>query len=202
MAPRPAATVIVVRDGPAPGEPLEFLLLRRAAASRFAPGFVVFPGGTVDPEDRSLAGRWFGRSDPEAASAACAIRELIEEAGLALVGTSLRPAGDGEPGSPSAGALILLSRWVAPEFLPIRFDARFYAVAAPRGLDPVPDGVEIDRAWWSPASTALEAGRSGTGPLMWPTLRMLEALAGCRTVEEVLALRVEQVEPPLPRAAP
>ena len=50
MEPRPAATVVVVRPA-GPVNELEFLVLRRAGASRFAPGFVVFPGGVVEPED-------------------------------------------------------------------------------------------------------------------------------------------------------
>jgi hypothetical protein len=32
--------------------------------------------------------------------------------------------------------------------------------------------------------------------LMWPTYRTLEVLAGCRTIADVLSLRVEQEPPP------
>jgi 8-oxo-dGTP pyrophosphatase MutT (NUDIX family) len=47
---RPAATLILVRDGPA--QP-EILLLKRNAQARFMPNAHVFPGGAVDPEDGS-----------------------------------------------------------------------------------------------------------------------------------------------------
>jgi hypothetical protein len=42
----------------------------------------------------------------------------------------------------------------------------------------------------------LAAQRAGNAPLMWPTLKMLEALASCHAVADALALRVEQVVPP------
>ena len=60
--PIPAASVIVLRDGP-----LEVLLLRRNDNSSFVPGAWVFPGGAID-----------GGETPEEAAA----RETFEEAGL------------------------------------------------------------------------------------------------------------------------
>src|SRR4051794_39761278 len=45
--PVPAATVVVVRDGP---HGIETLMLHRAAAGAFG-GMWVFPGGKVDPGD-------------------------------------------------------------------------------------------------------------------------------------------------------
>ncbi|HET9442314.1 MAG TPA: hypothetical protein VFO65_03255, partial [Acidimicrobiales bacterium] len=63
MSPEPveAATVILVRDPPAPSPPsaaprgIEVLLLRRHAGARFAAGAHVFPGGAVDDDDRGAA---------------------------------------------------------------------------------------------------------------------------------------------------
>src|SRR6184192_2756413 len=78
--PRRAATVVVVRS--VDGGGVEVLVLRRSRSSRFAPGFVVFPGGAVDDGDRELARRWFG--SPTELDRACAVRELREEAGLVL----------------------------------------------------------------------------------------------------------------------
>lgn len=51
--PRPAATVVLTRDGG--GGRLEVLLLRRNRASGFVPGAWVFPGGRVDPADSDPA---------------------------------------------------------------------------------------------------------------------------------------------------
>lgn len=164
MEPRPAATVIVARKG------VEVLVERRTASSRFAPGFVVFPGGAVGEED-------LASEDP---ARACAVRELREETGLVL----------------SAESLVEIARWVAPEFLEVRFDARFFVAAAPADAVPVPDGVEIAEAWWARPADVLDASIAGDAPLMWPTLAMLHALEACSSVEDVLALRVPQIHPP------
>ncbi len=92
--PRPAATVVLLRDserGP------EALLLRRPRRSRFAPDAWVFPGGVVDAEDRApelvelLGGpkpaEWARRlelHDPATAFGyvVAALREAFEEVGV------------------------------------------------------------------------------------------------------------------------
>lgn len=194
--PRPAATVIAARPGP---QGLEVLVLRRGSESRFLPGYVVFPGGAVDASDRELARRWFGTEDE--ASRACAVRELIEEAGLALTAEGLVDAGHEDEdvaavsaAPPPADALREISHWIAPEDVPVRFDARFYAVAAPMGLDPKPDGAEADQAWWARPSDVLNDFASGRCELYWPTMKTMEALATCASVDDVLTLHVPQVE--------
>src|SRR6202140_3145155 len=48
LSPRPAATVITVRDGP---NGYEILMLRRNLNSDFVGGAYVFPGGRVDEAD-------------------------------------------------------------------------------------------------------------------------------------------------------
>jgi 8-oxo-dGTP pyrophosphatase MutT (NUDIX family) len=195
--PRPAATVIVAREAPSG---IEVLMVRRSSISRFAPGVVVFPGGVVDDQDAELARAWFGSADH--APAACALRELAEETGLVLTRSGLMGAPGTMPGAPGLPAPALdqireIARWVAPEFLPVRFDARFFALSSDRDLDPTPDGVETDRAWWTKPAEVLASREAGATPLLWPTLKMLEALAACRTVGEVFALHVEQVAPPV-----
>jgi len=176
-------------------------MLRRAAASRFGAGYAVFPGGSVEAGDSSLAARWFG-SEEEAARA-CAVRELAEEAAIVLTGGGLRslePAEDPVPAvsadPPAAADLPEIARWIAPAFLDVRFDARFFAVAAPADLPARPDELEIDRAWWAAPSEIL-AGHALWESLMWPTYVTLGALDRCSSVEEVLALRMDQVAPPV-----
>jgi len=185
-----------------PSEPaLEFLVIRRSAQSRFAPGFVVFPGGVVEEGDRELAERWFGEASD--APRACALRELSEEAGLVLTKVGLVEAPGRLPGEagllpPDPAQIPEIARWIAPDFLPVRFDAHFFAVAVAGEALPAPDGVEADRAWWSTAEDVLAATRAGEAPLMWPTLRMLQVLAECRSISDVLELDVEQMAPPSP----
>ena len=180
MEPRPAATVILVREA---STGVEVLVLTRAQDSSFLPGFVVFPGGAVDASDAALAERLFG--DRAEQARACALRELDEEAGIRL----RVPAED----------LVEVARWVAPDFLDTRFDARFFAVRAPDGLSATPDGVEVSEARWASPGELVEEADRGAIQLMWPTLVTMRALAECRTVEEVMSLRVEQI--PNPQAA-
>jgi 8-oxo-dGTP pyrophosphatase MutT (NUDIX family) len=190
---------VVVRAVGGAGD-LEFLLLRRAGNSRFAPGFVVFPGGVLESKDPVLARGWFG--DSGQASRACAIRELAEETGLVMTSEGLLEGPGHLPGEagfppPDPESVPEIARWVAPEFLPVRFDARFYALAARDDVRPTPDGIEIETAWWGRADEALAGLQTGDVQLMWPTFRTLEVLAGCRTIEDVLQLRVEAAPPPL-----
>ncbi len=76
---RKAASVVAVREG---ADAPEVLVVRRSEASRFLPGYVVFPGGAVDADDAQLAQDWFGT--PDEAARAGAVRELAEEVGLVL----------------------------------------------------------------------------------------------------------------------
>ncbi len=91
---RDAATVLILRDGT---EGLEVFMLRRNLNSDFVGGAYVFPGGAVDPADRSadLEPLCEGRSDAEASRRlgidsgglafwVAAIRESFEEAGVLL----------------------------------------------------------------------------------------------------------------------
>lgn len=194
--PRPAATVIAARPGT---EGVEVLVLRRGTKSRFLPGFVVFPGGAVDETDRELARRWFG--DEEEVSRACAVRELMEEAGLALTADGLTDSASDDDlvaavssAPPRAEALHQISHWIAPEEVPVRFDARYFAVAAPAGLTPRPDGHEAEEVWWARPADVLADFEAGRCELYWPTLKTMEALALCETVEELLALELPQVD--------
>ncbi|MGB8195585.1 MAG: hypothetical protein WCF25_01075 [Acidimicrobiales bacterium] len=102
LLPRPAATVLTVRDGT---NGYEILMLRRNLNSDFVGGAYVFPGGRVDESDAGpvAEGLSFGLNDGEASRRlaldsgglayyiAC-LRELFEEAGLLVVCTR-----DGEP---------------------------------------------------------------------------------------------------------
>ena len=187
--PRPAATVIAARDG---GDGIEVLVLQRSSASRFLPGYVVFPGGAVDASDADLARLWFG--DAGEASRACAIRELAEETGLALTSNGLRADADGavDEAPPAPDALRQISHWIAPEDVPVRFDASFFAVSVSNGVQPIADGAEAEHAWWADPRALLREYEAGTTSLYWPTFKMMEALACCSTVEEVLALDVLQ----------
>ncbi|WP_170064691.1 MBL fold metallo-hydrolase [Caldimonas caldifontis] len=91
--PRPAATLVVVRDAITGPEGLEVLLLRRAERGDHNSGAWVFPGGLVDAGDREAAMCSSGLSDTQANARlgvtegardyfVCAVRECFEECGL------------------------------------------------------------------------------------------------------------------------
>lgn len=92
IMPRPAATVLLLRDAP---EGLEVFMVVRHHQIDFASGALVFPGGSVDPGDyraAELAGVCAGPAEPDLAACAlrvAAIREVFEECGVLLA----RPRG-------------------------------------------------------------------------------------------------------------
>ncbi|MFM8999686.1 MAG: NUDIX hydrolase [Actinomycetota bacterium] len=191
--PRPAATVVVAREGD-PGP--EVLVLRRGAGQRFLPGFVAFPGGAIDPGDAAAARRWFGSEAEADVARACAVRELAEELGIAMTAHGLvaadAPLDAVESAPPRADDLVEVSRWVAPEPVAVRYDARFFAVRAGHGLDPRPDGVEAASAWWVTPAALL----ADEPALYHPTWSVLSAIAGCGDVGAILGSRIAQVEIP------
>ena len=101
VVPKPAATVLLVRD--APDGHLEIFLQRRVAGMAFAGGMTVFPGGGVSSSDVPDLARWRGPDpdewgrrlgcEPELAGSIvqAAIRETFEECGVLLAGPSDRP---------------------------------------------------------------------------------------------------------------
>jgi 8-oxo-dGTP pyrophosphatase MutT (NUDIX family) len=149
---------------------LEVLLVRRNPAARFMGGFWVFPGGAVDSGEDHRT---------------AAVRELAEEAGV----------GNLEP-----EALVAYSRWITPERIEIRFDTRFFVARAPAGARPRADGTEcVDLRWTTPRA-ALDAYAGEQLPLVFPTLRHLEELAACATVDDLLAhARGREIVAVLPR---
>lgn len=143
---RDAATVIVLRDAPtAPS----VLMGQRGAKAAFMPGKFVFPGGAVDHNDTVApitpltdleADRLSHDStQPPAALAAAAIRELWEETGQILGYPGHWPdppqgwRGFAATGHvPHAQALQFFFRAVTPAGSPRRFDARFFLADAAR----------------------------------------------------------------------
>jgi 8-oxo-dGTP pyrophosphatase MutT (NUDIX family) len=174
--PRPAASVVLLRRGGRHGDrALEVLLLKRTGEAKFMPGVWVFPGGSVDEGD----------GGDEARFKVCAVRELEEEAGIALAPEE---------------ELVLFSRWITPEVVSRRFDAWFFLALAPAHSPPRPDGVETtDAAWFEPAK-ALAAQEAGEIVLAFPTIKQLEALLPFGTSEEAIdAHRGTRIEPILPK---
>jgi 8-oxo-dGTP pyrophosphatase MutT (NUDIX family) len=166
--PRQAASIIVLRDSPAGPE---VLLVQRNPEQRFMGGAWVFPGGAVHAED--------------AGHAEAAVRELREEAGIAL---------------PPEAEVVPWSRWITPEEVKVRFDTWFFVTAAPEGARASVDGSECVEARWLRPAAALEAHGRDELMLVFPTIKHLEALALAESVDDALdKARTREVVPVQPR---
>jgi 8-oxo-dGTP pyrophosphatase MutT (NUDIX family) len=186
ITPVPSASVILLR-----GDPYEVLLLRRSQRSSFVPGAWVFPGGALDDHDQALAA--MGRSDDRDLEALriCALRELLEEAGIwagdpstdfaairrRLLTGDARLDEVGAEIAAAASRLVWTARWITPVGIPKRFDTWFFLLAVPPETEGEIDGREaIDSAWLAPGE-ALERHRQGGMPMVLPTIRTLENIA-------------------------
>lgn len=174
--PRPAASVIVLRDV---SDGIEILFVRRAEELKFMGGAWVFPGGSLHEQD--------GDIEDDTTWRIAGTRETWEEARIKLE----------EPAN-----LVPFSRWITPELAPIRFDTRFYLAIAPAGAEPAPDRREVDRAeWWTPQK-AIDLFVSGEAELHFPTIKQVEQLADFRSAAAALdAHEGREISPILPRVA-
>ena len=179
-------------------------------------GAHVFPGGTVDDEDRStVAAATVLDDDGELRPwRAAALRELVEETGIWLV----RP-GDRVPATRSSGpdvyralaalgsrldgtALAFFSHWVTPAGLVRRFDTRFFLAAIGPAASGSADGTEVTSSLWIRPEEALARSDAGAWDVPFPTRQHLEMLAGFgRPVEATAWARslqsIPRIEPRL-----
>jgi 8-oxo-dGTP pyrophosphatase MutT (NUDIX family) len=165
--PRQAASLILLRDS---AEGPEVLLVKRNPEQRFMGGVWVFPGGAVHAEDSDHAG--------------AAVRELEEEAGVAV----------------PASAAVPFSRWITPAEVKVRFDTWFFAARAPDGARVTPDGGECVDARWLRPSDALAACARDELLLVFPTIKHLEELRRFGSVADALdAAHGRTTQPVQPR---
>jgi 8-oxo-dGTP pyrophosphatase MutT (NUDIX family) len=214
---RPAATVVLLRDGVAG---VEAYLQRRHTSLAFAGGMHAFPGGRVDAADGAAIPTWWGpppaawgeRFGTDAGSAAAHVvgvtRELFEETGVLLAA----PREDGatwpseaDRVAVAAGHLPLAdllhrhrlaldcrdlrgwSVWVTPRFETRRFEAWFFVVRLPAGQAPRVASGESHDGCWVAPSQAALDAQARRLAMLPPTWWTLRELAGAATVEEVLA---------------
>jgi 8-oxo-dGTP pyrophosphatase MutT (NUDIX family) len=225
--PKPAATVVLLRDG-AGG--MEVLLLKRHRSSGFVPGAYVFPGGRTDEADaqqelEQFAINFTPRGVPHYFWFA-AVREVFEETGVLLArdrhdewvrdnsdatveqlrlslmddNASLADVLRGCGGRIDFSAMVYFAHWITPVAEPRRYDTRFFAAALPDGRVVRADPREMTDALWLTPKHALARFKEGTLPMVFPTVRTLEQLAEFTSVAQALDfLRTRDVEPVMPR---
>jgi 8-oxo-dGTP pyrophosphatase MutT (NUDIX family) len=199
--PIPAATLVIFRDPPTSGPP-ELLMVERAKAMVFAGGAMVFPGGRIDPEDHALAAP---HPDlPDAPARIAAIRETVEEAGLAIGLTPFpkpatladlrRKLHDGVPFgraldqaelSLDLAQLTPFARWLPAHRHMRIFDTLFFLARAPEGEATV-DETENVRLTWTTAQGLLDQADAGRATIIYPTRRNLERLARFDSFDEAV----------------
>lgn len=188
VTPRPAASVVLWREGAAGRE---LFWVRRGAPLRFAAGFHAFPGGKVDGEDAHVPVR--GLTGQPAAAVAAAARELFEEAGVlvcegaaalsrevrdearrALLGGDLdfRDFLSRHGREIDSADFIPAGRWVTPAISPVRFDAQTFLVRFPAGERAEVWPGELSGGEWIATGEALARWTSGQvllhPPQLWP----------------------------------
>lgn len=196
----PAATIIIFRNAPEGGAP-EVLMTVRSRNMTFAGGMAVFPGGRVDPADFALAGtiaEQHGLAADEAAHQIAAVRETLEETGLALglsgnisaetaaaaramlaENGALAPVLDAFGWRLDLAQITPFARWFPKnENIPRVYDTRFYLADLGTGaVDVSIDASENTHLFWTSAQGALDAAERGYIKLIFPTRRNLERLA-------------------------
>ena len=203
--PRPAATVLLLRDTPAG---IEVLMTRRSPQASFAPGAYVFPGGGIDAADaqaHDLADRRAGQDDLRLTQAIAAIRESFEELGV-LIATRA----DGSPATAAdvealdrhapfaaqcrarglrlaADRVFVLAHWITDRDLPRRFDVPFLVARMPAGQSPVADEAEQFEPVWVRPADALARHEAGQFFMIFPTIRTLQRLEKFADVDAMLA---------------
>ena len=226
---RPAATVVLTRDGEDGLEVLLMHRHRRSGfvpgAWVFPGGRVDAADG-----DPALLDRCRGvEPDPAPSFWMAALREAFEETGV-LLARRPGDEGDWVPDASSEPELEQLRRslmddqatlldivtrldarldarpmvhaahWVTPVVEPRRYDTHFFVAAVPEGRDARPDPREMVDATWLAPAVALERFEAGALPMVFPTVKTLESLAGHPSTDAVLAaFRERTVERILPR---
>ena len=163
-------------------------MVERAKEMAFAGGALVFPGGRIDEDDRTLAADF---SLEDSAARIAAIRETLEEtavpAGLSpvpvpelcrelqqalLEGAHFSNLLTEHGLRLDLGALTPFARWL-PKFHAVRrFDTLFFVAPAPQLAPEIHvAGGECARAFWITATEALERGRDACADKLSPLHR-------------------------------
>jgi glyoxylase-like metal-dependent hydrolase (beta-lactamase superfamily II)/8-oxo-dGTP pyrophosphatase MutT (NUDIX family) len=213
VATRPAATVLLLRDGP---NGVEVLMTRRSMTASFAPGAYVFPGGGVDAADalsHAQASRRATQSDLHLTQAIAAIRESFEELGVLLArradGSACNNADIAaldrkKPFVAQCAALglklaasevFVFAHWITDRDLSRRFDVPFLIAKMPDGQTPVADESEQFEPVWVRPADALARHEQGGFFIIFPTIRTLERLREFSSVDAVLTACAATDEP-------
>lgn len=214
VAPVPAATILIVRDG---ASSLEVFMVKRHHQIDFVAGALVFPGGKVSKGDfdAGLLDVTDGVADWSTdmrAMGAAAIREAFEESGILFAREpgrqelisaeradalshyrqrleknelTLHDMLKAENLRLACDRLMRFAHWITPEMMPKRFDTQFFLAAAPQGHTGKHDGHEsVDSIWISPDEAISDRKKWN---VIFPTKLNLMKLAKSSNVADAIA---------------
>ncbi|MBT8149304.1 MAG: NUDIX hydrolase [Gammaproteobacteria bacterium] len=183
----PSATVVLVRDaagdrkaagdnnivgdnkvngsGAGAAAGVEALLVQRHRDVSVAGGSWVFPGGKVEQGELSQ------HANIEQAEKCAAVRECLEEAGIALEVEQLQK----------------FAHWITPTEMPRRFSTGFYIVAIDRNVTVQIDRSEIVEYRWLTPQHAIAQQACGELSLLPPTFVSLHELASMESAAAAVA---------------
>lgn len=209
---RLASTVLLMRESVTG---VEVFMQRRVSSMKFAPSMWVFPGGGVDPRDEVPGLPWAGPSPadwgrrfgvPDATAQAiviAAVREIFEECGVLLAGTSaddvvLDVTADDWQADRAAvlerrlpfavllerrglvlrsDLLALQDHWITPEMEPRRYDTWFFSARLPERQVADDRTTEADTAVWRRPSDVIAEEAAGQARMFPPTLVQLQRVS-------------------------
>ncbi|GIM44795.1 NUDIX hydrolase [Collibacillus ludicampi] len=211
---RQASTLILMRDRQE-GGPCEVFVTKRPETMTFLPGYYVYPGGALEPQDfgKSIASRCTKActiEDQFLAHRVAAIRECYEEIGVLLARDS-----HGEwvedmmyedvrnriiQGAESFHEWVIRNGWTLEVDVLLyvgcrvtpknptnrRFETRFFMARIPRSKVPKVNEREVIEGMWLTPQEALQAYAQGLMKMAPPTLDSLRYLSRFRTVDEAL----------------
>jgi 8-oxo-dGTP pyrophosphatase MutT (NUDIX family) len=158
-----AATICVFREHPAHG--LEVLLLKRNEKLKFAPGFWVYPGGRIEPEELASS------ADIKEAAIIAGKREAKEETNLDIDVKSLHHC----------------YHWTTPVGESRRFATWFFhTLIDHENSDVTIDDSEIVDYSWVPVSTIFTPESNRAKQLLPPTYISLQRIKGAQNYDDVI----------------
>jgi glyoxylase-like metal-dependent hydrolase (beta-lactamase superfamily II)/8-oxo-dGTP pyrophosphatase MutT (NUDIX family) len=213
LVPRPAATLILMRDS---AQGPEVLMLQRTQSAVFLGGAYVFPGGSLDEADADprILKRIRGEARiPPAPYWVAAVRECFEEAGV-LMGVDAKRAEslmhyrkrpfvellENENLHLPADEIAYYGHWITAPGRPRRFDTRFFLAVAPEGQVGSHDTVETVHDVWITPREALERGARNEIELVPATQTTLQDLKSFKTARDAFDAVRARPEPEVNRA--
>jgi len=101
---------------------------------------------------------------------------------------------------PALDDVVYCAHWITPVAEPRRYDTRFFLARLPAARSATADAREMTDALWLTPAEALRRFQEGALPMVFPTVKLLEALAPYASVSAALtAFRGRPVLPVLPR---